>query len=166
MPPAAPRLTPEPGIIVDAPKSVAGKFSDDDKLIFWNRHGDDTANGPLYAMGAVKAGFPVEAKALAEAVKILNPMDAFASGQWMDEATKSGDYPNTTFCYTAISQSQLKSWFGQEAVKALMPSSPPPDYRLEKNVYNITAYTASFTLIKIACRTWRSWRARQQLWVS
>ena len=43
----------------------------------------------------------------------------------MDEATKSGDYPNTTFCYTAISQSQLKSWFGQEAVKALMPSSPP-----------------------------------------
>ena len=102
MPPAAPRLTPEPGIIVDAPKSVAGKFSDDDKLIFWNRHGDDTANGPLYAMGAVKAGFPVEAKTLAEAVKILNPMDAFASGQWMDEATKSGDYPNTTFCYTAI----------------------------------------------------------------
>ena len=84
MPPAAPRLTPEPGIIVDAPKSVAGKFSDDDKLIFWNRHGDDTANGPLYAMGAVKAGFPDEAKALAEAVKALNPMDPVASGQWMD----------------------------------------------------------------------------------
>ena len=47
MPPAAPRLTPEPGLVVDAPKSVAGKFGDDDKLIFWNRHGDDSANGPL-----------------------------------------------------------------------------------------------------------------------
>ena len=71
----------------------------------------------------------------------------------MDGATKSGDYPNTTFCYTAISQSQLKSWFGQEAAKALMPSSPPPDYRLEKNVYNITAYSANFSLVKISSGT-------------
>ena len=49
MPPAAPRLTPEPGIVVDAPKAVGGKFSDGDLLIFWNRHGDDSANGPLCA---------------------------------------------------------------------------------------------------------------------
>ena len=82
MPPAALRLTPEPGIVVDAPKSVGGKFGDDDKLIFWNRHGDDTANGPLYAMAAVKTGFPDEAKALAETVKALNPMDSVGSGQY------------------------------------------------------------------------------------
>ena len=62
MPPAAPRLTPEPGIVVEAPKAVAGKFCDDDLLIFWNRHGDDSANGPLYAMAAIKSGFPDEAK--------------------------------------------------------------------------------------------------------
>ena len=83
MPPAALRLTPEPGIVVDAPESVVGKFGDDDKLIFWNRHGDDTANGPLYAMAAVKAGFPDEAKTLATVVKALEPMDAVPSGQWM-----------------------------------------------------------------------------------
>ena len=150
MPPAAPRLTPEPGIVVDAPKAVGGKFSDGDLLIFWNRHGDDSANGPLYAMAATKAGFPDEAKTLATEVKALEPMDAVPSGQWMNSATESGDYPNTTFCYSAISQSQLKSWFGQDAAKVLMPSSPPPDFRLGKNVYNITAYTASFTLIKIS----------------
>ena len=147
MPPAAPRLTPEPGIVVDAPESVVGKFGDDDKLIFWNRHGDDTANGPLYAMAAVKAGFPDEAKTLAQAVKVLDRMDSIVSGQWMEGATSSGDYPNTTFIYTAISQSQLKSWFGQDAAKVLMPSSPPPDFRLEKNVYNIEAYTSSFSLV-------------------
>ena len=83
MPPAAPRLTPEPGIVVDAPKAVGGKFSDDDLLIFWNRHGDDSANGPLYAMAATKAGFPDEAKTLATVVKALEPMDAVPSGQWM-----------------------------------------------------------------------------------
>ena len=65
----------------------------------------------------------------------------------MERATSSGDYPNTTFCYTAISQSQLKSWFGQDAAKVLMPSTPPPDFRLEKNVYNIEAYTSSFSLV-------------------
>ena len=76
MPPAAPRLTPEPGIVVEAPKAVAGKFCDDDLLIFWNRHGDDSANGPLYAMAAIGAGFPDEAKTLATMVKALDPMDA------------------------------------------------------------------------------------------
>ena len=153
MPPAAPRLTPEPGIVVVAPKAVGGKFSDGDFLIFWNRHGDDSANGPLYAMAAIGAGFHDEAKTLATMVKALDPMDAVSSGQWMEGATRSGDYPNTTFCYSAISQSQLKSWFGQDAAKVLMPSSPPPDFRLGKNVYNITAYTAGFALIKISSAT-------------
>ena len=69
MPPAAPRLTPEPGIVVVAPKAVGGKFCDGDLLIFWNRHGDDSANGPQYAMAAIKAGFPDEAKTLATSGK-------------------------------------------------------------------------------------------------
>ena len=104
-------------------------------------------------MAAVKAGFADEAKSLSAAVKVLERMDAITSGQWMKGAADSGDYPNTTFCYTAISQSQLKSWFGQDAAKVLMPSSPPPDFRLGKNVYNITAYTAGFALIKISSAT-------------
>ena len=138
------KLRPPLGRIAVAQRDVSGKYDKDDLLTFYNEHGGDLQNGPLFycvktteAHRAELVSFTVSPSRPSRSIEL---MESLRASQYIQEAATT--YPNLKFLQAAVSQPMLKGWFGAEASSIL--SGESVDWRVAKKVQNLPVVDENF----------------------